>query len=420
MEPEFGSEPLYNLVRAADGRPSHGLDPMMDWQAIESRYYHPTFRRLPVTLVRGRGTRVWDDQGKSYLDFAAGIAVSTLGHGDSELTRAVSQQVEALAHTSNMFYTIPQLEVAQRLVDSSELDRVFFVNSGGEASETCIKIARKWGRANRDGAYEIITADHSFHGRTLATTAATGTPAYQEPFAPMPDGFSHVPFNDLDAVEDSISPATAAVMVEPMQGEGGMWPALPEYVRGLRQVCDAHGVLLILDEVQTGVGRTGRLFGYEHFDVVPDVISLAKGLGGGLPIGAVLSTEAASVLEPGDHGSTFGGNPVACAAARVVLDRVTTGGFLDDVTAKGKHVMSRLRMKSSHGLVIKDVRGLGLMIGFDMDSEAAADHVVAGAREKGVLLIKAGSSTVRLVPPLTVTLDELNEGLDVIDEARRD
>ena len=198
-----------------------------------------------------------------------------------------------------------------------------------------------------------------------------------------------------------------------MQGEGGMWPAHPEYVRGLRQVCDAHGVLLILDEVQTGVGRTGRLFGYEHFDVVPDVISLAKGLGGGLPIGAVLSTEAASVLEPGDHGSTFGGNPVACAAARVVLDRVTADGFLDDVTAKGKHVMSRLRMSSSRGLVIKDVRGLGLMIGFDMESEAAADRVVAGAREKGVLLIKAGSSTVRLVPPLTVTLDELDEGLDL-------
>ena len=390
----------------------------MDWKALEARYYHPAFRRLPVTLVRGRGTRVWDDEGKSYLDFAAGIAVTTLGHGDPDLCRAVSQQVETLAHTSNLFYTIPQLEVAQRLVDNSDLDRVFFVNSGSEAVETCIKIARKWGKANRNGAYEVITTDHSFHGRTLATTAATGTAAYQEPFEPMPDGFTQVPFNDLDAIEDSISAKTAAVMVELIQGEGGIRPADADYIRGLRRVCDAQGVLLIFDEVQTGVGRTGRLFAYEHFDVRPDVIALAKGLGGGLPIGAVLSSETASVLVPGDHGSTFGGNPVACAAARVVLDRVTDDRFLQDVAAKGQHVMSRLRNKASNGLSITDVRGLGLMIGFDMESEAAADQVVAGARENGVLLIKAGAATLRIVPPLTVTMTELEEGLDAIDVAR--
>lgn len=394
------------------------MDETMDWKALESRYYHPAFRRLPVTLVRGQGTRVWDDEGKSYLDFAAGIAVTTLGHGDPELCRAVSQQVETLAHTSNLFYTTPQLEVAQRLVENSGLDRVFFVNSGGEAAETCIKIARKWGKTNRNGAYEVITTDHSFHGRTLATTAATGTAAYQEPFAPMPDGFTQVPFNDLDAIEDSISSKTAAIMVELMQGEGGMRPAGADYIRGLRRVCDSQEVLLIFDEVQTGVGRTGRLFAYEHFDVLPDVIALAKGLGGGLPIGAVLSSEAASVLVPGDHGSTFGGNPVACAAARVVLDRVTDERFLQDVAAKGQYVMSRLRKMTSDGLGITDVRGLGLMIGFDMESEAAADQVVSGARESGLILIKAGTATLRIVPPLTVTMPELEEGLDAIDVAR--
>ena len=394
------------------------MDEMMDWKALESRYYHPAFRRLPVTLVRGQGTRVWDDEGKSYLDFAAGIAVTTLGHGDPELCRAVSHQVETLAHTSNLFYTTPQLEVAQRLVENSELDRVFFVNSGAEAGETCIKIARKWGKANRAGAYEVITTDHSFHGRTLATTAATGTVAYQEPFAPMPDGFTQVPFNDLGAIEDSISAKTAAVMVEPMQGEGGMWPADADYIRGLRRLCDAEGVLLMFDEVQTGVGRTGRLFAYEQFDVVPDVMALAKGLGGGLPIGAVLSSESASVLVPGDHGSTFGGNPVACAAARVVLDRVTDDRFLQDVVAKGEYVMSRLRTSASNGLGITDVRGLGLMIGFDMESEDAADQVVSKARDNGLLLIKAGAATLRIVPPLTVTRDELEQGLDAIDVAR--
>ena len=281
-----------------------------------------------------------------------------------------------------------------------------------------IKIARKWGKANRAGAYEVITTDHSFHGRTLATTAATGTVAYQEPFAPMPDGFSQVPFNDLGAIEDSISDKTAAVMVEPMQGEGGMWPADVDYIRGLRRLCDAEGVLLVFDEVQTGVGRTGSLFAYEQFDVVPDVIALAKGLGGGLPIGAVLSSEAASVLVPGDHGSTFGGNPVACAAARVVLDRVTDNSFLQDVVAKGEYVMSRLRTSASNGLGITDVRGLGLMIGFDMESEDAADQVVSRARDNGLLLIKAGAATLRIVPPLTVTRDELEQGLDAIDVAR--
>ena len=390
----------------------------MGWQELEARYYHQAFRRFPVTLVRGEGSRLWDDEGNSYIDFTAGIAVTTLGHGDPELCDAVADQVRSLAHISNLFYTTPQLEVAQRLVDNSTLDRVFFVNSGAEASETCLKIARKWGRTQRDGAYEVITAEHGFHGRTIATTAATGTPAYQEPFAPMPSGFTHVPLNDLDAVDDSISSTTAAVMVELVQGESGVRMADADYVQGLRRVCDEHGVLLIFDEVQTGIGRTGRLFGYENFDVTPDLIGLAKGLGGGLPIGAVLSSEAVSVLAPGEHGSTFGGSPVACAAARVVLDRVLAPGFLDEVQAKGEHVRARLQGSASQGARITDVRGLGLMVGFDLESEDAATEVVEKARSNGLLLIKAGPETIRIVPPLTITVDELDEGLDALDAAR--
>ncbi|MYD95076.1 MAG: aminotransferase class III-fold pyridoxal phosphate-dependent enzyme, partial [Chloroflexi bacterium] len=242
--------------------------------------------------------------------------------------------------------------------------------------------------------------------------------AYQEPFEPMPSGFTHVPLNDLDAVDDSISSATAAVMVELVQGESGVRMADVDYVQGLRRVCDEHGVLLIFDEVQTGIGRTGRLFGYENFGVTPDLIGLAKGLGGGLPIGAVLSSEAVSVLAPGEHGSTFGGSPVACAAARVVLDRVMASGFLDEVRAKGEHVQARLRDSAGQGARITGVRGLGLMIGFDLESEDVATEAVEKARSNGLLLIKAGPATIRIVPPLTITMDELDEGLDALDAAR--
>ena len=390
-----------------------------DWHALEATYYHQVFRRAPVTLVRGAGARVWDDAGNEYLDFAAGIAVNVLGHADPELAEAVAEQARTLVHTSNLFYTIPQIEVAQRLVDWSALDRVFLVNSGGEATETCVKIARKWGRAHRNGAYGVVTTHRGFHGRTLAMTAATGTAAYQEPFAPMPEGFRQVPFNDLDAMREAADDSTAAIMIEVMQAEGGMWPADPRYVQGVRELCDERGLLLILDEVQTGVGRTGTLFGYEQFDVEPDLMALAKGLGGGLPIGAALSKEHCSVLQPGDHGSTFGGNPLVCVAARVVLDRLKSPGFLDAVRAKGQLVTDTLRHFASDTGLITDVRAMGLLIGFDCVSTDLADRVVAYARDNGLLLIKAAPSTIRIVPPLTIADDQIARGLEILEAGLR-
>ena len=390
-----------------------------DWQAREAQVYHQTFTRAPVTLVRGSGMRVWDDAGREYLDFAAGIAVNALGHANPDIADAVSEQARTLVQVSNLFYTTPQVEMAERLVGHSALDRVFFVNSGGEATETCVKIARKWGRLNRDGATGVITALRGFHGRSLAMTAATGTPAYHAPFAPMPAGFTHVPYNDLDAVRDAIDASTAAVMLELIQAEGGVWVADGDYVRGLRDLCDEHGLLLILDEVQTGIGRTGKLFAYEHFGVTPDLMALAKGLGGGLPIGAALSTERCSVLTPGDHGSTFSGNPLVCAAARVVFDHVTAPGFLEAVARKGDRAAEELRRLGRETGEITDVRGLGLLVGFDLTSPERADHVVAYARDHGVLLIKAAAATIRLVPALNISDGELDSGLEVIGAALR-
>ena len=390
-----------------------------DWQAREAQVYHQTFTRAPVTLVRGSGMRVWDDAGREYLDFAAGIAVNALGHANPDIADAVSEQARTLVQVSNLFYTTPQVEMAERLVGHSALDRVFFVNSGGEATETCVKIARKWGRLNRDGATGVITALRGFHGRSLAMTAATGTPAYHAPFAPMPAGFTHVPYNDLDAVRDAIDASTAAVMIELIQAEGGVWVADGDYVRGLRDLCDEHGLLLILDEVQTGIGRTGKLFAYEHFGVTPDLMALAKGLGGGLPIGAALSTERCSVLTPGDHGSTFSGNPLVCAAARVVFDHVTAPGFLEAVARKGDRAAEELRRLGRETGEITDVRGLGLLVGFDLTSPERADHVIAYARDHGVLLIKAAAATIRLVPALNISDGELDTGLEVIGAALR-
>ena len=390
-----------------------------DWKSIEAQVYHPVFRRAPVTIVRGEGTRVWDDAGNEYLDFVAGIAVNTLGHAHPALTNAITEQAHALIHASNLFYTIPQLEVAQRLIANSVFDRVFFVNSGAEATETCIKIARKYGRSSRNGAYGVITTHRSFHGRTLATTAATGTRAYQEPFDPMPAGFTQVPYNDLEAIEDAITKETAAIMVEPVQAEGGVWPADPDYLLGLRELCSQHGLLLIFDEVQTGIGRTGRLFAYEHCAVEPDLMALAKGLGGGVPIGAALSKEFCSVLRPGDHGSTFSGNPLVCAAARVVLDHVCAAGFLEQVRLKGAQSVRRLRELSVTTGKITDVRGMGLLIGFDLESTELADRVVSYARDHGLLVIKVAAGTIRLVPPLTVSQSEIDRALDIIEDSIR-
>ncbi|MDP6507441.1 MAG: acetylornithine/succinylornithine family transaminase [Chloroflexota bacterium] len=384
-----------------------------DWPAVEKQYYAPTFGRAPETFVRGQGTRLWDDTGKEYLDFVAGIATNTLGHSHPDIAAALYSQARTLVHTSSLYHTVPQLELAQLLLDDTCLDRIFYVNSGGEATETAMKAARKHGKLNRDGAYEVITTNRSFHGRTLATTAATGTRAYQVNFDPMPEGFGQVEYNDLDAMRAAISDTTCAIMVELVQGEGGIWPGDGSYIEGLRELCDEDNLLLIFDEVQTGIGRLGSFYGYQHYGVEPDIITLAKGLGGGVPIGATLFKEDACTLRPGDHGNTFGGSPLMCAAAKVVVEAVQGPGFLDAVIAKGQRVRSGLEALRDTGKVF-DVRGVGLLNGVQFDSPDTADHVVAQSRADGLILVKVDAATVRLVPPLNVEDAEIDQAVAII------
>src|SRR5581483_1427736 len=390
-----------------------------DIPALESRLYMHTFspRQHPITLVRGEGARVWDDTGKEYLDFVAGIAVNILGHCPPVLVRAVQKQVATLIHTTNLFYTRPQIELAQLLVDHSALDRVFFTNSGAESNECAIKLARKWGKLHRGGAYEIITAWNSFHGRTLATVAATGNRHYQEPFEPLPPGFVHVPFNDLDALRAAVTDKTVAIMLEPVQGESGVFPAARDYLQGVRRLCDEQHLLLILDEVQSGMGRTGTLWAYEQYDVEPDIMTLAKGLAGGLPIGACLAKEAADVFEPGDHGSTFAGGPLVCAGGVAVLREVlerelpARARMLGDRLARG---LQELQQEADGG--IKEVRAAGLWIGVQFIDERAT-AVLTRCREQGVLVNKTSNDTVRLAPPLIIDEADCDRFLDVFGRA---
>ncbi len=385
----------------------------MDWQALADNYYAQCFARTPITLVRGEGTRVWDDQGREYLDFVAGIAVCSLGHANGAIADAVAAQARKLVTVSSLYYTVPQIQLAQLLIDGSPFDRIFFTNSGVESTETAVKAARKYGAQNRNGAYEVITANRSFHGRTLAMTAATGTAAYQVPFAPMPTGFKQVDFNDLETMTAAVSEKTCAIMVEPIQAEGGVWPATPAYLEGLRALCDEKDLVLIFDEVQTGIGRLGHLYGFEHYGVEPDIITLAKGLGGGFPIGATLFKEHAQTLRPGDHGNTFGGSPAMCAAGKVVLETILAEGFLTTVADRGRQLADGLTGLKATGRVV-DVRGVGLLQGFELDSVELADHVVADARANGLIVVKVAASAIRMVPPLTVSADEIDSALAII------
>jgi acetylornithine/N-succinyldiaminopimelate aminotransferase len=387
---------------------------MQDIPAQESAVYMHTFspRQNPITLVRGDGVRVWDDQGREYLDFLAGIAVNVLGHCPPVLVKAVQEQVATLIHTSNLYYTAPQVELARLLVDNSVLDRVFFTNSGAEANECAIKLARKWGKLKRDGAYEIITTWNSFHGRTLATVAATGNRHYQEPFDPMPDGFKHVAYNDLEALRAAVSAKTVAIMLEPVLGEAGVYPATREYLQGVRRLCDEQGLLLILDEVQSGMGRTGTLWAYEGYGVEPDVMTLAKGLAGGLPIGACLCKADADVFVPGDHGSTFAGNPLVCAAGTAVLKEVLARDLSGNARRMGERITAGLReLQTERDAGITEVRAAGLWTGIEFESEKATD-VLNRCRENGVLVNKTSNTTIRLAPPLIVTEADCDEFLD--------
>ncbi|MDQ6773249.1 MAG: acetylornithine transaminase [Candidatus Dormibacteraeota bacterium] len=374
--------------------------------AAESRYVMATYRRLPVTLVEGRGATVRDDTGKEYVDLVAGIAVNSLGHAHPALAAALSDQAARLVHTSNLYYTEPTVALAQKLVELSFPSRVFFCNSGAEAVECAIKIARKWGRQYRDGGFEVICAERSFHGRTLAAVTATGQPKYSDPFAPLPPGFPHVPFGDIDAVRAATSDKTAAVLLEPILGESGVIPPPAGYLEAVRAWCDEMNLLLILDEVQTGIGRTGRWFAHQHHGIVPDVMTLAKGLGGGVPIGACLAGPRADVLEPGDHGSTFGGGPLACTAALAVLRTIEAEGLVEHALEMGELLASELGRVEG----VREVRGRGLMRAA-VFARPVAKAVQERCLGEGVIVNAVDEETLRFVPPLVITAAEIDQAL---------
>jgi acetylornithine/N-succinyldiaminopimelate aminotransferase len=361
--------------------------------------------RPTTVFVRGEGGWLWDDTGKRYLDFIQGWAVNCLGHSPPAIAEALTAQAKLLLTPSPAFYNAPSLELAQALVTSSCFDQVFFTNSGAEAIEGAIKLARKYGALHRNGAYEIITFDGAFHGRTLAAMSASGKKAFEPLFEPKVQGFPKARLNDLDSVKQLIGNNTIAVMLEPIQGEAGVWPATDEFLQGLRELTKQHGLLLIVDEIQTGIGRTGKLFCYEQAGIVPDIMALGKGLGGGVPLGALLATEAASCFEHGDQGGTFNGSPLMCAAGLAVLNEVGQPDFLKSVTDNGLHLASELqRISARHGL--GGVRGQGLLLALDLKRPIGA-AVVACALEEGLLLNAPRPDTLRFMPALNVTREEI-------------
>ncbi len=382
----------------------------MTTRELADKYLMQTGRRLPVTFVRGQGCLVYDDAGREYLDLVAGIAVNLLGHSHPEVAAAVAGQAKTLIHTSNLYYTQPQVELARRLVELSFPSRVFLCNSGAEANEAAIKIARKWGARNRSGAFQIITTLGSFHGRTLATVTAGGQPKYSDPFKPLPDGFVHVPYNDLEAIKAATGAQTVAVMLEPVMGEIGIVPSKPGYLAGVRKWCDEKGLLLILDEVQTGLGRTGRWFAHQHHGITPDVMTLAKGLGGGVPIGACLAAPNADVFEPGDHGSTFGGNPLACVAALTVLTVIERDGLVGHAAEMGEMLHAAI-----HSLGAKEVRGLGLMQAIEF-AEPRAKAFQQACLDTGLVVNAVDDNTIRFVPPLIITPDQIDRAQKTMHE----
>ncbi len=375
------------------------------------------YGRQPLALVRGEGMYLWDADGRRYLDMMGGIATTVLGHCHPRVVEALERQARALWHVSNLYHTGPPVELAERLCASSFAERVFFCNSGAEANEAALKLVRRYARDRGEDRFEIVVFDQAFHGRTLFTLSATPNPAYQKGFEPMVPGIREARFGDLDSVRRVLGPQTAAILVEPVQGEGGVRPADPAFLRGLRELADANGCLLVFDEIQTGMGRTGRLFAHEHHDVTPDVMTLAKALGNGAPIGAMLTRESiASSLVPGTHGSTFGGNLLACACGVAVIDELLEGGVLERSRRTSQHLDTGLaRLAARLGERIVEVRGSGFLRGIQVHGEAG--KVVAAARERGVLVIVAGPDVVRLAPALIAEPGELDTCLEVLEGA---
>ena len=382
----------------------------------ENKYYMQVDRRQPVVIVKGQGTIVWDEDDKEYLDFTAGWAVNNLGHCHPALVKAVQEQAQTLMQTSNQFFTVPQINLAQVLIDNSCLDRIFLSNSGAEANEGVIKLARKYGKLNRNGAYEVITALNSFHGRTLTMAAATGQPHYQEQWQPLAPGFVNVPYNDIESIKSATNDKTCAVMIEPVQGEGGVNVPDAGYLKAVRQWCDENNLVMILDEVQTGLGRLGTLFGYQKFGVEPDAITLAKGLGGGVPIGAFLAKDKFCVLAPGDHGSTYGGNALTCAGAFAVVDYIVKNNISDEVNSLSEHLKKGLELLKEKHKAIEEIRGMGLLIAVQFNSDISGD-IVGQSNQEGLLLNPVRPNAIRIMPPLTVSYNEIDMAISKLDAA---
>jgi len=385
-----------------------------EWIDLSDRYIMSTYKRHPLVLTRGLGVHVWDSEGRCYLDLVGGIAVCALGHAHPRVVTAIKEQVENLSHVSNLYHIAPQILLARLLVENSPFDKAFFCNSGAEANEAAIKLARKYGSEQMGGRYELITMQDSFHGRTLATVTATAQKKFHVGFEPLPAGFRYVPYNDLPALEAAVTEKTCGVLVEPIQGESGVLIPDPGYLPGIRRICDEKGLLMIADEVQTGIGRTGALFACEQTEVVPDMITLAKALGNGFPIGALLAKEKiAAAFVPGNHGSTFGGNPLACAAALATLETVLDEGILENCRKVGAYFLSRLEeLKNKHPR-IREVRGQGLILAVELTAPGA--EFVEKCMGKGLLINCTNGNVLRFVPPLILTRQDVDKAVAILD-----
>jgi acetylornithine aminotransferase/acetylornithine/N-succinyldiaminopimelate aminotransferase len=386
---------------------------------LEHKYYQGTFKRYPLVFMCGEGTRVWDADGRDYLDLVAGIAVNVLGHCHPAVVEAIQEQATKLVHVSNLYYNTRQIELAEQLGLLSNGMRSFFSNSGAEANEGAIKLARKYGREKKNGAFEIISMQRSFHGRTLATTAATGQAYYQATWAPLPDGFKQVPYNDLEALKVAVSDKTAGILLEVVQGEGGVWPASREFIQGVRQLCDEQNMVMICDEVQASMGRTGKFFAWENYGIFPDIVTMAKGLAGGVPIGAMLAGPRADLFVAGDHGTTFGGNPIACAAAVATIRTIKDDKLVENARKMGEYWHGKMQALCTKYDFIASPRGIGLMRAVDVKHNLAG-KIVEKAMNHGVLLNALGGDTLRIIPPLVVSQNDLDEAAEKLDFALTD
>ncbi|MHA1669157.1 MAG: aspartate aminotransferase family protein [Promethearchaeota archaeon] len=389
---------------------------MDEWIERGKKVIMNTYSQFQIVLEKGDGVYLWDSEGKMYIDFVAGIAVNSLGYNNSDYVKEISTQLTKLQHCSNLYWMIPSIELSELLIQNSCFDKVFYCNSGAEAVEAAIKLSKKYGKKyHGETCNEIITMKKSFHGRTMATVTATGQTKYQKGYSPLLPGFSYVEFNNFNELDNAISENTCAIIIEPIQGEGGIHPAEKTYLEKVRSLCDKNDIVLVFDEVQCGIGRTGELFAYQLFDIKPDVVSLAKGLGGGFPIGAMLATQnKADALQPGDHASTFGGNHLACTAGKVVLKKLLYEGVLENVKKIGNYLKKKLIELQKKYEIIIDVRGRGLMLGIELN--CPVKDIVIECMKKGLLILGAGENVIRFVPPLIIGKKEIDKGIDILNE----